>query len=220
MRSSKGTALVLALIICVIVAILSVVGSQLITSTNKDMLHQQHLSSEADNIARAGLVDAISWFRRQQVQPVAAGVPPTKPKWADGAFDPCKSTDTAISATLDPSIGLVNEYSLSPTTNLYARYEVARQTSTTISPYDPNAVHDITGQRLFSGEKSGQGFVWYIASHGIIYRKFSSTAKYNQSPEPDRGQFPRFHRDPADHAADTLPRLRAYADGCRLGNEP
>jgi Tfp pilus assembly protein PilX len=179
MRSSKGTALVLALIITVVIAILSVVGSQMITSTFKDMLRQQHLSSQADNIARAGLVDAISWFRRQQVQPVSAI---GKYSWADGAFDPIKSTDTAISSTLDPSIGLVNEYPLNPTTNLYARYEVARQTSTVVSPYEQNAVHDITGQRLFNGEQNGQGFVWYIASHGIIYRKLSATAKYNEPP--------------------------------------
>jgi len=186
MHSSRGTALVMALIICVIVAILSVVGAQLITSSFKDMQHQQHLSSEADNIARAGLVDAISWFRRQTVQPVAAGVPPTKPTWADGAFNPIKSTDTTISATLDPSIGIVNEYSLSDTTNLYARYEVKRQTATAVSPYDPNAVHDITGQTIFNAQ-NGQGYVWYITSKGIIYRKFSSSAAYNQLPNQTVG---------------------------------
>jgi hypothetical protein len=179
---NHGSALIIAIIISLMVAILSVVGTKLITTTFLDIKQQQYLAAGADNASRAGLVDAISWFRRQTSQPVSSGYPPTKYAWSDGAFNPRFSTDTTHCDTIDESIGIVKELKLSENGNLWSRYEVARQTNPAVVPYNPDAVHDISGQKLFSGEKDGMGYVWYISSKGYIFRKKDTTKAYNISP--------------------------------------
>jgi hypothetical protein len=179
---TRGSALVIALILALVVVILATAGTQLMVTTFKDVKQQAHLGAEVDNFARAGLADAISWFRRQQTQPVCSGYPPTRYAWVDGAFDPKTSTNTAQSDTIDSSIGIVREYQLSDDGHLWGRYEVKRQTSTTVSPYDQNAVHDITGERLFTGFNDGQGYVWYISSKGYIYQRIKPSVAFNVAP--------------------------------------
>ncbi len=181
-RSDRGSALLIAVIMAVAVVLLMAAGSQLIVTSFRETRQQQHFGAEVDNIARAGLVDAISWFRRQQMQPVRSGYPPTRYAWSDGAFDPRVSTDAVKNDTIDESIGIVKEYQLSENSALWARYEVKRQTNTTVAAYDPYAVHDITGERLFTGEQNGQGYAWYLCSKGYIYRRKNASVPFDTSP--------------------------------------
>jgi hypothetical protein len=58
--------------------------------------------AQSDNAARAGLVDAISWFRRQSIQPVHQIM--EKHAYPDAAFNP-----VAINDTKDSTIGIVKE---------------------------------------------------------------------------------------------------------------
>ncbi|MEI8218634.1 MAG: hypothetical protein WCG51_06285, partial [Elusimicrobiota bacterium] len=182
MHNSRGTALAIALILSLVLTIIVAVGTRLIVTSFKNTKNQQHLSAEVDNISRSGLVDAIAWFKRQSIQPVKSGVPYTRYAWADGAFDPRYSTDTAHCDTIDPSIGIVKEYQLSEDGLIWGRYEVKRQTNTTVAAYDVNAVHDVSGERLYSGEQNGNGYVWAISSKGYIYRKRNVAAAFNVAP--------------------------------------
>ena len=180
LRTSRGSALTIALIFFIVVTILIVAGYKLITTSYLESKFQETTVLQAENVARAGLVDAISWFRRQPKQPVRKG---TTYAWADGAFYPRTSTDPAHCDTINETIGLVKEYQLSESGALWARYEVKRQPSP--GAYDIHAVHDITGERMHTGgidDYNGAGVVWYIESTGYIYRRKSSASAYNVSP--------------------------------------
>ncbi|MGA2090521.1 MAG: hypothetical protein ABSH12_03545 [Endomicrobiales bacterium] len=182
MNNTRGTALVIALILSLVLTIIVAVGTQLMVTSFNNVKNQQHLSSEVDNVSRSGLVDAMAWFKRQPVQPVASGVPCTKFAWADGAFNPLYSTNTATSDTIAQNIGLVKQMQLSEDGLIWGRYEVWRQTNTTVAAYNPNAVHDVSGEKLFAGQQDGNGYVWDISSRGYIYTNRNPALPYNQAP--------------------------------------
>jgi hypothetical protein len=133
--------------------------------------------AHARDVAEAGIVDALAWFRRQSDQPVAAFAP----KRDLGANPPVNETD-------DPALGIVRSYEVAP--NLWARYEVAiGQVREPFSDDNGNGwfdqgenwtdangngrrdgdtgVLDITAQR----SASGTGIVWRLESRGAIFHK-------------------------------------------------
>src|SRR3989339_66565 len=180
--AQPGSALVMVIILVFAIMIRVPLGANLIYESFRDSKRQLDTLGQAKNVPRAGLTDAIACLKKQQSQPVKTGVPPVKHGWVDGAFDPRFSTDTVLCDTFDESIGMVKEYALSESGNRWARYEVKRQTNPAISAWNPHAVHDITSQRLYSGEQNGQGLVWYIESAGYIYRKLDPGVAYNVTP--------------------------------------
>ncbi len=153
------------------------IGSQLIKITSQSTLATQRQFGQADNIARAGLIDAVSWFKRQAVQPVRSSVDPVAYPYVDAAFYPRTST----SDTIDESIGLVKEYPLGESSFLWGRYEVRRQKNTATNPVDVHAVHDITENRV-SGFSNGSGLAWSIESFGFVYQRKNSSVAYNVAP--------------------------------------
>ena len=180
-------ALVTTVMLLFAVMILVLTGAQLISTSFKETKYQQNVYGEAENIAKAGLIDTISWFRRQVPQPVRSGVPPAfdpgKDNWIDGAFQPTIESKS----TIDGNIGLVKEYQLSENGTKWARYEVRRQTGTISgnpAPYDPFAVHDITAQRV-QGKENGEGLVWSIVSTGYVWHKLSPL-NVNEHYTPDK----------------------------------
>ncbi|MFA6584210.1 MAG: hypothetical protein WCS77_07930, partial [Elusimicrobiaceae bacterium] len=175
--NERGTALILALLLSVIIAALILAGGKLMETASRETQIQKNVLTEADNVARAGLVDAISWFRRQSTQPVATGLPLRSGAYADQAFYPRESTLD----TIDEDIGLVKEYRMSDTSNKWARYEVVRQQDTQSNAVDEHAVHDITDQRM-SGYSAGEGLVWYIESIGYVFQKNDATKAFNVLP--------------------------------------
>jgi hypothetical protein len=183
LSSTRGSALIIAILIMVIIGILIPVGNQLIQKAFKEARYQEYTVSEAGSVARAGIEDTILWFRRQSTQPVKAG---TRYAWADGAFDPRVSSATVMYGTIDQSIGLVQEDKISSDDQSvkYSRYEVKRQTNTTVATYDDFAVHDISSQRILNSTftMTGAGVVWFLASKGYVYLKRDPTKKYNQAP--------------------------------------
>ena len=66
---------------------------------------------QAEEIARAGLTDALAWFRRQPIQPVLEFAP----RRDLGANPPINETD-------DETLGLVRAFEISP--RVWARYIV------------------------------------------------------------------------------------------------
>ena len=180
-KSVSGSALVIAVMLSLVVMFLLTVGGQLIQTSQSETKIQQKVLTEADNVARAGLTDAIAWFKRQTQQPVRSGYPPTYYSYPDGAFYPRENADPALSDTIDEDIGLVREYQLSSDGLKWARYEVARQKDPASNPVDSHAVHDITTQRI-DAKYNGEGLVWYLESIGYVYRKRDPSAAYNVAP--------------------------------------
>jgi hypothetical protein len=43
-------------------------------------------------------------------------------------------------------------------------------------------VHDVSGERLFNGEKDGNGYIWLITSKGYIYKRTNPAVAFNVSP--------------------------------------
>lgn len=141
------------------------IASQWVQVMNKSSMHMRNQVGQADNVARAGLVDAISWFKRQTCQPVAQSCGGyTSP---DLAFYP----RVASNDTIDETVGLVREYPLTADGFLWAHYEVRRSTD----------VHDVSAQRV-SNLTAGSGYVWQITSTGYVYRRFNPSVAYNVAP--------------------------------------
>lgn len=141
--------------------------------------HEAAAPAHARDVAQAGLVDALAWFRRQSDQPVTlfaprrVGTPP----------DP-NETD-------DPTVGLVRTYEVTP--SLMARYEVrltrpaepfvdldgdARFTiGETYSDVNGNGKYDeASGARdvsLLRGHGTA-GSTWLLESQGSLFRAVES----------------------------------------------
>jgi len=168
-----------------LVAMLSVllIAAMIATGTQSDLALDRGLESgaaapvRAREIALAGVAEALSWFRRQNVQPVTTFAP---------RLDPAASPP--VNETMDPAVGLVREYEVTP--GIWARYEV--RLGTPAEPFtdtDGNGVHaasepftdtngngrwdDAAGVRDVSAAR-GQptaGAVWVVESHGFIFRR-------------------------------------------------
>lgn len=173
----------LAMFIVVFLTILATIpmAMQMVQISNRRTTQQINISVQSDNVARAGLVEALSWFRRQATQPVRSSANPGLYSWADAAFHPRASTDTATADTLDEGIGLVKEYSLSDSDRIWGRFEVKRQPDTASNPVDAQAVHDISDKRI-EGASAGEGLAWYVESTGIVYRRVDGGVPYNVAP--------------------------------------
>lgn len=167
-RSEKGSVLLLVVFIASLMAFIPI-GAELLRNSRKQVELQAHAGAQALNVARAGLTDAVAWFRRQPSQPVK------NISFPDTAFFPRQATDD----TDDESIGLVKEYRLGETNNLYARYEIVRQSTSAAN--NDHAVHDITRLRV-NGGTNGEGLAWFIESVGYVYRRKDAGVAYNVAP--------------------------------------
>jgi hypothetical protein len=143
---------------------------------------------QAREVAEAGLVDAYAWFRRQQVQPVAAFAP----RRDMAATPPVNETD-------DPSQGLVRSFEISP--GLWGRYRVQQEI-----PAEPfldgnaNGIYDAgevftdvdgdskrgcgRGNRDVTGSRGlvAAGSVWLLESRAQIFRRPRADLPLGQDP--------------------------------------
>jgi len=166
--------MVLATILAIVGATLMVAGARMVMQSSKETKFEARYVVEAESAARAGILDALQWFKRQ-----SGGVHSSNQTyypWCDMAFNPSQTpiVGTTDVDTIDSSVGIVREFPLSSLPNgrqLWMRYEVRRQKfpladaygspvptpNQTASPigtpigtrvaWDPDAVHDITGSR-------------------------------------------------------------------------
>ena len=175
----NGIALIFALLLAVIIVGILFVGAQFLVTSLQESHKQKAIYAQGEAIAKAGIADALSWFRRQIRQPVASGTTFMYAVYPDAAFFPREDSDT-----LDESIGLVREERLSPDLPLWARYEVKRQSVNNYADptlTDNEAVHDITAEKM-QGQLPGNGYVWYIESHGYVYAKRDEAKRYDEAP--------------------------------------
>lgn len=178
-KNEKGIALLFALLLAVIIVGALAAGATLLVTSLRESHKQKAMYAQGESIAKAGIADALSWFRRQQNQPVRSGYPVPGGTYPDAAFFPRADTDT-----IDELMGLVREETLTLDPPIYGRYEVKRQVVDNYanpSLTDADAVHDITGQKI-QGSYAGEGLVWSVESKGYIFAKRDATKKYNESP--------------------------------------
>ena len=153
--SQRGVAMVLALFFVLIASGLILAGTILMQSSKVENQTNFRVYGQATSFARAGLIEALSWYRRQSTQPVTV-------------FNPIRdlNANPPILDTDDPSIGLVRDFEISGA--LWGRYEVPK-----------TEVEDISEKR---GCSAGSGIVWKLISKGYVYKKVSPSVPFNQSP--------------------------------------
>ncbi len=166
----RGSVVIYLILILAFLLALTPTITKMVSVSAKDTKHQLMTTAMADNIAKAGLTDAVSWFRKHMIVK-GTGYYPNP----DDAFYPRQSAGE----TEDEATGLVRNYMLNDQEQIWARYEIKRQPAPP-EPYDTHAVHDITDQR--TNFPAGDGLVWYLESQGFIYKKVDPTKNYNVEP--------------------------------------
>jgi hypothetical protein len=141
----RGAMMVLVMVALMMLGGIMAASLHIFKTTERVVDFELHYHGQAVNTAKAGLIDALSWFRRQTAQPVED-------------FDPQRDLAVMppINETDDPDIGLVREYEISTRDNIWERYEVRKR-----------AVQDLTQERNLSG----QGRYWYIEAKGYIFQR-------------------------------------------------
>jgi len=182
LRSQTGTALITVLSLSVALFMFGGVSAYWAINSNKNTQEEFRRRAQSSNIARAGLQDALGWFKQQGAIKGSVSNPAPYPEempCADDAFSPAYHEDPKLRATDDPNTGLVKDIILDPGRRLYGRYIIRKQPCKATegdtdalpadSEYDSLAVHDITKERG-KGER-GEGIVWKIVSEGIVYER-------------------------------------------------
>jgi len=191
----RGAALVLVLLALVIVAGLITTGVITLLNNRNISTLQLRTHGQAASVAVAGLVDTLSWFRRQG-QPVR-----------EREFHPLYVWPT-INDTDDESIGLVREFEISADLQLFGRYEVRRNPFPLYHPpageqhdYPPPSVHaarDISYIMGINPEPPDYesdpyaqdiGWAWSLHSVGYIFKKkaqnYTPADFYSVKPVPN-----------------------------------
>jgi hypothetical protein len=125
---------------------------------------------QASQFARAGLIEALGWFRKQSAQPVLAFQPRL-----DLTVTP------PITETVEPDIGLVREFQISG--SVWGRYEIWKEWDA-----DPDANRLIWRRRMQVRDVSvargaaGAGNVWLVKSIAHVFRRQDATKLYNEAP--------------------------------------
>ncbi|HEV7426383.1 MAG TPA: hypothetical protein VGQ46_08440, partial [Thermoanaerobaculia bacterium] len=159
-----ATTIILSLVLLTLLTMLTQVqlGNRLVA-------RQLTYQGQAVNAAQAGLVDGLSWFRKQAVQPVRT----FNPIIDNTANPPINDTeDTSV-----PNIGIVRTYQVSAPGRLMARYEVRKSSASATG----SGVVDVTGQKGRTNASAGS--VWQLESIGYIWvQNDPSNSNFNQSP--------------------------------------
>lgn len=159
--------LVWALVAFVIVAGVVFAGGRSLSATARDIETRFRREGQAQDVARAGLVDAYAWFRRQATQPVTTFAPQRDLL----AVPPINETD-------DASIGLVREFEIAA--GVWGRYECRvwsdRNGNGRADPGE--GVRDVTAERNLPGT----GTVWLLESNGFVYRRVNGAVAWDQAP--------------------------------------
>ncbi|MBL8755299.1 MAG: hypothetical protein JNK15_18510 [Planctomycetes bacterium] len=169
-RDEQGLALILALLFTIIVSGLTLSGSLYLKAHIQKNRTSFASKSQALQVAKSGLAEALNWMRRQTSQPVLA-------------FEPRLDTGASpqILDTIEPDIGLVREFKI--TGKIWARYEVWKEWE---GDTDPDRLawrrqyqcQDVSAAR----SDSSAGTVWRLRSIGYIYELADPNVAFDTSP--------------------------------------
>ena len=145
----QGSVVVLVLVAMVMVMGMIAMGSLLLQDTQNVVTDEVRVG-QGVSISTAGLVEGLSWFRHQTIQPVTV----FQPKHDLWASPPVNETD-------DPAIGIVREFEISRAYGLWGRYEV-RTTNVDSTGTASPVVRDISVERnLVTGDPAiANGSAW------------------------------------------------------------
>jgi hypothetical protein len=183
-KHQEGTALITVLSLSVLLFLVVSVSSTVINNSGKDTQENFRKRVQANNIARAGLSDAVGWFKKKSVSSGVVSANSLGLPCSDAAFSPVYDADPLLRETIDPTVGLVKDIALDSGRRIYGRYIVRKQPCDTNagSPagfnvvssepsYNRYAVHDVT-EETGNGSR-GDGVTWKLVSEGIVYRRNS-----------------------------------------------
>ena len=199
--AESGTALVIAIFFTILGLGLILSGSIVMEAASKKSEVLFRLDGQARQFAEAGLIDAVSWFRRQTTQPVTSFAPQLDTL----ANPPILDTD-------DPAVGIVRQFEISR--GIWGRYEVRR--------YVPNVspVEDETDDISTHRGAVAAGTVWRLVSRGFVFRMVDSSVDFNVLPNQVLGtevmetEIRRMTLAPPSQAAICVDR----ADQCAINN--
>ncbi len=176
-EQERGFAMVVAVVSVLLIAAMIVSGTQSSQARNQAAESGSAAPVRAREVALAGVAEALSWFRRQTVQPVTTFAP---------RLDP--SASPPVNETMDPTVGLVREYEVTP--GVWARYEVRlpsdeepftdsnangfRDGAESFTDQNGNGVWDAAGGARDVSSERGQpanGAVWLVEAHGELFRR-------------------------------------------------
>ncbi len=198
----QGISLMLTIMMSVFLLIIITVSSSYLSASERSNVKRFTKQGQADNIARAGLQEAVNWFKTQDIQPVRQGGVTPAYDCPDQAFHPKYNSDPLERETIDESYGLVKDIQIDR--NIWGRYRIKRQIDCNPAAQDPHAVHDFTVKRGKNEDiagLSGEGVVWYIESEGIVYRRTNFTRDadgiFTTGPTGPDGENPTLERSRA-----------------------
>ncbi|MCA8941403.1 MAG: hypothetical protein KDB80_02485, partial [Planctomycetes bacterium] len=169
-HQESGTALILSLFFAIVVTGIVATGSIYQASQRRTTETQFRVYSQANQFARAGLTEALSWFRRQPSQPVTGFEPVV-----DLAANP------QILDTIDSDIGIVREFNIEG--NTWGRYEVWKEWGS-----DPDATRLAWRQQVEATDVSAQrglgtpGSTWRLRGVGYVYHYEDATKAFDEGP--------------------------------------
>lgn len=160
--NQRGTATLLGIGAMAIVLLIVITGLILVNLSGKLVAKQLLYKGQAYNAAEAGLVNALTWFRTQNTQPVVT-------------FDPKvdATTDPPLNESDNPGIGVVRDFDVSDLGSVKGRFEVRKEQVDLDN--DGTVDWDYTGTGLNVIDRSEErgkdaaGRVWQLESLGIIY---------------------------------------------------
>ena len=203
MKRERGSALFFSLVAIVVITGLITMGTMALLNTNTMVELQLRTHGQAVSIAKAGLVEALSWFRRNALET---------------DFNPqldLFASPRPINDTADPSIGIVREFQISEGDDLWGRYEVRK-----IGTYK---VEDVSYDRCYTDVEGGDGQAWQICSVGIIFKKkypetYDTTNFYKIKPTTEGEDV--YAVDPDTKAVKVVARAVVAAEIRRFGINP
>lgn len=166
----SGVAILISLFFLIVVGGLVSSGTLLMKASTDRAEVRFRRNAQADQFARSGLTEALSWIRRQTTQPVTA-------------FEPKLDMTPAIAITdtEEPDVGLVREFAIGD--DIHGRYEVWKQWDADPDPQrlafrKQYQCTDLSKQR----GHSAAGAVWQLRSLGYVFQRRDPTKAFNEAP--------------------------------------
>jgi hypothetical protein len=162
-RSEGGWVLAAVMTAMALVLLTMLVALTVAQNAGKLVNLQLTYQGQATNVAQAGAVDALDWFRRQTTQPVTSFDSPGGPLLNPGATPPINDTDIQTDPPRKRSIQ--RDFEISQRGKIWGHYEVVSDTASSNNNPASTGLMDLSLQR----GKAGPGQIWQIGSRGVIY---------------------------------------------------
>lgn len=166
----RGLALILGVLFTIVVSGIVVTGTMLLHAHRQKTETAFRLHGQAAQFGRAGLIEALGWFRKQTSQPVLAFAP-----LLDATATP------KILDTIDPDIGLVREFQISGST--WGRYEVWKQWEADPLPARLAWRRQVQVEDVSLARGAGStGSVWRLRCIGYVFQQMNSAVSFDTPP--------------------------------------